>query len=169
MSNRVSGVAVSKPGRESWLMDEVLDTIIPHDPGASMVETRFKSVFLVYSSLDPVNLARIVSAGYHSFMKRFVPALSVFRVGVFRELEDRLSSILANTNLGHVRLITALRGKGKSIASRSLIEGIVRGLGLKPSRRSSKVIDIESIDDLFIIAYGITRYCGPDCILVYPI
>ncbi len=159
------GVAVSRPGRGSWLADELLDTLIPWDPEARVVETRFPGVIAVYTTLDPGQLARIISRGYHSFMKRLTPAMAMVEARGWSDIEALIRGLLTGPP-GRVRLILATRGVGKSLAGRGRLEDLVRSLGFTPSRGARMALAIESLDGLFLGAYGITSPCGPDCVTV---
>ncbi|MEB3773486.1 MAG: hypothetical protein GSR86_00995 [Desulfurococcales archaeon] len=168
MPLRLSGIAVSRPGREAWLADELLDTILPHDPDARVLETRYRGVFLLYSSLEPVDTARIVSRGVHSFMKRYTPAMHTLESPSREGVEGLVYRLLEVLDASAVRLIVSLRGRGKRLGGRSLIEELVRRHGIALSRRARHLIIIESIEDLLIAASGITGSCGYDCITVVP-
>ncbi len=163
----VKGVAVSRPGRGSWLADELLDTLVPWDPGARVEETRFPGVMAVYTSLEPSQLARIVSRGYHSFMKRLTPAMAAAVANSWEDVEELVKSLLAGPPV-RVRLVIATRGAGKELAGRGRVEGLVRSLGFTPSRGARMALVLESLDNLFLGAYGITSPCGPDCMTVTP-
>ncbi len=162
------GIAVSTPGRESWLADEVLDTLIPLDPEARVEETGFRGVLLVYSRLDAWDAARAVSRGYHSFMKRFTPAVYTTKASSMGDVEGLIIRALEDLPRGPIRLLVSVRGEGKAYAGRSMVESLARSLGFTPSRRARMVLAVESVGDLFIAASGITGTCGPSCVTVLP-
>ncbi|MEB3779847.1 MAG: hypothetical protein GSR85_06420 [Desulfurococcales archaeon] len=161
-----SAIAVSKPKRDTWMEEELLDTLIPWDPNAQIKPSGFPGVLLVYTKLDPYQLGRIISSGYHAFVKRVVPAqrclISPSRHDLLREIEE----IVMKYRPGRIRLSTSIRGTGKTIITHSVIEEFLRGLNVVIYRKSKTMLCIESVNELFIITLGEARFCGPDCIMI---
>ena len=169
-------VATSKPKRETWMIEELYDTLIGNGLEAKIVKTRYPGVVLVYTSLEPEKLAKIVYSNYHAFMKRFTPAMSLLNPSksvnnltrrFLAELQSHLDNIisLGAKNTG-VNLIVSIRGDIKYHINRQLIENIILDHNMPINRRSNIMLVVESVDSIAFIASGITRYCGPGCITV---
>ena len=166
-----AAVAVAKPRRDSWLVEELYDTLFTGDPGARVVRTRFPGVLLVYSSLEPARLVPLFRRVEHSFLQRLVPAqrcIAEASPGDPERLVEELARLLAAAEVKEAKLLAVMRGAGKEVygGSRSLEQAMARA-GVKPSRRAHRyVVALESVDRLLVAAAGITRGCGLGCILV---
>ena len=161
------GIAVSRPKRGSWLVEELLDTLVVEDPGARVEATKYPGVFLVYSSLRPSRIAKLVYSGYHSFMKRFVPSQFCGVVASIGELEQFLGSSLGSFIRGRdLRLMVTLRGLLKRLGGERTIRSLLLSLGCSITRKPELVLAVESIDEVVVAALGNTRRCGPDCVAI---
>ena len=161
------GVAVSRPKRDSWLIEELLDTLVPEDPGARVEATRYPGVLLVYSSLRPARLAKLVYSGYHSFMKRFVPSQFCSIASSVEDLEAFLESSLSRAaSGGRLRVMVSLRGVLKRLGGERAVRSLLSRLGYSITRDSSLVLAVESVDEVVVAALGNTRRCGPDCVTI---
>ena len=172
-------VATSKPKRETWMIEELYDTLIGGGLDAEIVKTRYPGVVLVYTNAEPARLSKIVYSSYHAFMKRFTPAMSLVHI---EELHSELAHTIVINNINShidniirlgarrygVNLIVALRGVSKDYVDRRLIENKLLSNNIHTSRRSNIVLVIESVDQFIFIASGITRYCGPGCVTMSP-
>ncbi len=160
------GVAVSKPKRDTWLVEELLDTIVPKDPTVRVEASGYPGVVLVYSSLEPWRLSKLVYSGYHSFMRRFVPSQYCVRVASLGELEalvGRIASLLEGRRL---RLMVSLRGFLKRQGGERIVRARLLDSGCIIDRGSSFALAIESIDEVVVAAMGNTRRCGLDCVTI---
>lgn len=163
------GIAVSKPGRESWLVDEIADSILPRDPGARIERTGFDNVVAIYSEvIPPHELPRLVLRMEQAFLKRLAPVEECVRPGSPGELDRFISGFLASRGVKELQLWVYIRGSGKEIASRGRVERLVRSLGIELGRGATTVFDLESLNEVFTLSLGITRKCGLDCVLILP-
>jgi len=165
-----AAVAVAKPRRDSWLVEELYDTLFPGDPGARVERTRFPGVLLVYTSLEPSRLVALIRRAEHGFLQRLVPAQRCIpnaAPGDPERLVAELASLLAAGGVSQATLIASLRGEGKRLAGgrRSLEEAMARA-GVRPARRARHAVAVESVDTLIVAAAGITRGCGLGCTLI---
>ena len=171
-------VATSKPKRETWMIEELYDTLIGGGLYAEIVKTRYPGVVLVYANIEPARLSKIVYSNYHAFMKRFTPAMSLIHLETRSKLSystiiDEINKHIDNTiRLGAkkhgVNIIVALRGISKSYIDKQLIENKLLSSNIRANRRSNILLIIESVDEFIFMASGITRYCGPGCVTVSP-
>ncbi len=170
MSECPAALIVAKPRRRSWALEEAWDLAVLADVNGYAVETRFPGVIAVYASIDPRAFSRIAYRTSKGFIQRIVPAVKCLNSPSREELGDAIASILAERGQGRgdgLRVIVSLRGEGKRIADDRLVYNLVRSLGLRVDKASRTVLDVESVDETFIVSAGITRPCGNSCIIVY--
>ena len=166
-----AAVAVAKPRRDTWLVEELYDTVFLGDPEARVERTRFPGVLLVYTRLPPERLIPLFRRVEHSFLQRLVPAqrcVAQASPGDPERLVEELARLLASAGVGEARLIAVLRGEGKGLAAgrRALEEAMLRA-GVRPARRAARhAVAVESVDRLLVAAAGITRGCGMECLLI---
>ncbi len=171
-------VATSKPKRETWMIEELYDTLIGGGLHAEIVKTRYPGVVLVYANIEPARLSKMVYSNYHAFMKRFTPAMSLIHIknqdeilhsAIINGIDEHLNNtIRLGAKKYGVNLIVALRGVSKSHINKQLVEDRLLRSNIRTNRRSSIMLIIESVDEFVFIASGITRYCGPGCVTVSP-
>ncbi len=168
MPQLVKALAVSKPSRDYWLEEELLDAFIAGDEGVKVEKTRFPGVLLVLSErLDAHRVSSLASKIEFSFMSRLVPASRVLMGPSRGELFNVILELLEGAPRTPLRVMVTVRGYGKNISGSEEVSSHVSSLGFTVSRRASRAIAVESVDDLFIVAYGITRVCGLNCTLLY--
>lgn len=162
----VKAVAVSKPNRDTWLVEELLDSFTPWDEGVEVTRTRFPGVLLVLSrKLDPATISRLSRRVEFSFMARLVPAVVALHVGAKSELLEALERLLKGVT-EDLDLITVIRGEGKSVVSESDLRSLITGMNYRLRRGARRVLAVESVDRLFVLAVGVIRSCGLNCKLL---
>jgi len=162
----VKAVAVSKPNRDTWLVEELLDSFTPWDEGVEVTRTRFPGVLLVLSrKLDPTTISRLSRRVEFSFMARLVPAVVALHVGAKSELLEALERLLKGVT-EDLDLITVIRGEGKSVVSESDLRSLITGMNYRLRRGARRVLAVESVDRLFVLAVGVIRSCGLNCKLL---
>jgi hypothetical protein len=162
----VKAVAVSKPNRDTWLVEELLDSFTPWDEGVEVTRTRFPGVLLVLSrKLDPATISRLSRRVEFSFMARLVPAVVALHVGARSELLEALERLLKGVT-EDLDLITVIRGEGKSVVSESDLRSLITGMNYRLRRGARRVLAVESVDRLFVLAVGVIRSCGLNCKLL---
>ncbi len=163
----VKAVAVSKPNRDTWLIEELLDALIVGDEEVEVRRTRFPGVLLVLSRrLDPVSVSRLSRRVEFSFMTRLVPALVAMEVRVREELVRTLEEMLRGVRVEELDLMVTVRGEGKDVVSEFDVREVVSRLNYRLRRGAGRVVAVESIDKLFVMAVGVVRSCGLNCKLV---
>ncbi|MCX8195916.1 MAG: hypothetical protein N3F67_02415 [Acidilobaceae archaeon] len=164
MPQLLKAIAVAKPQRESWLTEELYDLLLPLDEEARVERSSFRDVLLVISArLSAAQISAAALRQEFSFMARLVPALLIVKAS---RSEEVLEAIRRVAPRGPVRLMVSLRGRGKGVASEEAIAGSLRSAGVQLDRRAAEAIAVESVDELFVISYGITRKCGLSCTLL---
>jgi hypothetical protein len=162
----VKAVAVSKPNRDTWLVEELLDSFTPWDEGVEVRRTRFPGVLLVLSRrLDPATIARLSRRVEFSFMTRLIPATIALHVEAKSELVGALERLLRGVT-GDLDLIVTIRGEGKSVVSESEVKSLITGMNYRLRRGAVRVLAVESVDRLFVLAVGVIRSCGLNCKLL---
>ncbi|MDM7275515.1 MAG: hypothetical protein P3X22_005280 [Thermoprotei archaeon] len=168
MPQLVKAIAVSKPSREYWLEEELLDALIAGDESVRVERTKFPGVLLVLSErLNAHKVSSLASKMEFSFMSRLVPASRVLKGPGKGEVFSVILELLGGAPRAPLRVIVTVRGHGKRVVSPEEVSSQVSSLGFTVSRRAGRALAVESVDDLFIIAYGITRVCGLNCTLLY--
>ncbi len=151
-------LVTAMPGRDSWALEELLDTVVEADPMAKVEATRYRGTFLVRSSLDPARLARRFLAYTHAFVARVVPVLWC---GPLEEL-DQASWVSARYPGA------ALDVRAREPLKDRLTEALVRQtLGVR-GQGAEYVIDIENVDEVVLVSAGRLRSCGPHCVVLVP-
>ncbi len=157
-------VGTSLPERDSWALEEFMDTVISADPEARVDVTPYRGVLVAYLTRDPVGVATRFLSYTHAFLARVYPVLLCTPRDRLSELVDRLASIVGKVE---VKIEVRLRQP----VSRSLSEDEVRRLlistGMRPGK-SGLVVVIESLYDHFVASYGTAHACGPRCRVVLP-
>jgi hypothetical protein len=162
----VKAVAVSKPNRDTWLVEELLDSFTPWDEGVEVTRTRFPGVLLVLSrKLDPATISRLSRRVEFSFMARLVPAVVALHVEAKSELVGVLERLLRGV-AEDLDLIVTIRGEGKSVVSESDLRSLITGMNYRLRRGARRVLAVESVDRLFVLAVGVIRSCGLNCRLL---
>lgn len=163
----VKAVAVSKPRRERWLVEELLDVLIVGDENVRVEATRFPGVLAVLSEiLTPYDISRLARRLEFSFMSRLVPAVIVKEVSDLRELMETIAEVLGKRGLAEVNLIATIRGDGKKVVTEGKLRDLMMEIGYRFSRSSPTTLAVESIDRIFIVTVGTLRKCGLGCKLL---
>lgn len=150
----VRAVIVAKPQREGWAIEEAYDLLVPIDPSAQVVATRFRDVLVALSSAPSQLISQAAARMEFSFVSRIVPSLVALRSERQEEVLEAMRRISPEALLVEARL----RGRSKEI---------MRGAPLTEARRGLRLF-LEGIDNLFVISYGITKRCGLGCTVVVP-
>ncbi|MEM0497142.1 MAG: hypothetical protein QXR22_02955 [Acidilobaceae archaeon] len=167
MPEFIKGIAISKPKRESWLIEELYDALIPLDESVIIEKTRFQGVLVILSDrLDARTISRAASKAEFSFMSRLIPALVVLVASSRSDIDNAITRLLDGLTRNNIRLIANLRGSGKNLYSKRELTSKIESLGFKVLSRASRVLVIESIDNIVVLSYGNTRRCGLNCILL---
>jgi hypothetical protein len=167
-----TAVIVAKPKRQSWALEEAWDLAVLAHPEGRAEATRFPGVILVYTpDRDAAHFSVIAARGERGFIQRIVPAEHCIEASSRREVLELVASaarkLASSLNVREVRLFFAVRGEGKRILGESdVVEALTRA-GLTSSRKAKAALAVESVDNLFIVASGITYRCGNTCTLIY--
>ncbi|MEM1873190.1 MAG: hypothetical protein QXS85_05020 [Acidilobaceae archaeon] len=165
---QLRGLAVSKPGREAWLYEELYDALVAASLSSRVESTRFKGVFLIYSDASPREIAEsIAEYKTHTATRVLLASMTLARPRR-EELERAVRELLEASRVARVRLILKPRGLGEGLVSERDIASMLELLGARVDPGSRAVLAVESVDDLFLITLGTTRSCGFKCILVSP-
>ncbi len=163
----IKAIAISKPNRDSWLVEELLDAFLIWDESVRIERTRFPGVLLVLSrKLDPITLSKLAMRTTFSFMSRLIPAVTIVEIGTINELAGILERLLREEKIRELNTMITIRGEGKRIASESMIKNIIANMNYTVKKDAKRVIAIESIDELFTIAIGTIKTCGLECKLL---
>ena len=149
-------LVTSLPGRDSWAFEEIGDTVIAADPLARVEATRYRGVFVVFSSRDPYEISSKFVLYTHAFVAWVLPVL-----GCFRDLESLARS--APRPPRPASLEVRLRDPLKRQLSEGAVVRALAGAGVELSKGSELVIFVESLDDLLLLSYGRKVPCGPSC------
>ncbi len=168
-----SAVAVAKPKRARWSLDELWD--LAAYIGGRVVETRYVGVYLIFT--DEVK-------GYEELASVFKEALALYKLSftsrvvvsrscvkargepgtIIADVKNALREALNDMGALTVRVIVSLRGEVKELLDRSMIESFIASLGRRLDRRSNDIIDVEGVDDMVIISWGRGNRCGYGCL-----
>jgi len=163
----VKAVAVSKPNRDTWLVEELLDALIVGDEGVEITRTRFPGVLLVLSrKLDPVTVSKLSRRTEFSFMSRLVPAILTIKVESVGELLGALEEVLRGRPVEELDVWVTIRGEGRNVVSESYVKNMVSTMNYRLRRGAGRVLAVESVDKLFVVAVGTMRSCGLNCRLL---
>ncbi|MEN2999394.1 MAG: hypothetical protein ABDH61_02325 [Acidilobaceae archaeon] len=167
LSQLLKALAIAKPQRESWLLEELYDLLVPLDEDVKVERSGFRDVLLVLSArLQPREICRAAQLMEFSFMSRLVPGTKVARATRPEELYRALEPLLPSGR--RLKLMVSLRGRGKEVVREEELERYVSSRGNLLSRQSREVLVVESIGEVFVLSYGITHKCGLSCTLVVP-
>ncbi len=167
-----TAVIVAKPKRQSWALEEAWDLAVMAHPESRAEPSRFPGVILVYTpDGDSRRLSIMAARGERGFIQRIVPAEICIAGAEKNDVVNAVESIIGRKSAlmgeGRLRLIVSVRGEGKRVVDKRAIEEIVASKNLRIDRNARVALAVESVDSLFVIALGITRSCGPSCLLVY--
>jgi hypothetical protein len=158
-------VGTSLPGRDSWALEEFMDTVITADPEAEVRSTEYRGVFVAYSLREPIALATRFLSFTHAFLARVYP---VMLCGGPQELDSLVSALLSHVRVSEARLEVKLREPlSRQLTESRVVSSIAAG-GLRPSKRSELVVLVETLWDLVLLSYGRLASCGPRCRLLLP-
>ena len=157
-------VGTSLPGRDSWALEEFMDTVISADPRARVELTRYRGVFVAYLARDPAEVAAKFLAYTHAFLARVYPVLLC---APKERLSDLLSGIASLVREGQAKLEVRLREPISRSVSEDDVKRLITSAGVRPGRSGSHLI-IESLYDYFVASYGTAHACGPKCRVIVP-
>ncbi|MFN4046172.1 MAG: hypothetical protein ACK4H7_02395, partial [Acidilobaceae archaeon] len=130
MPQLVKALAVSKPSREYWLEEELLDALMAGDENVRVERTRFPGVLLVLSErLDACEVSSLASKIEFSFMSRLIPASRVLKGPDKGEVFNIILELLGGAPRAPLRVIVTVRGYGKRIVSPGEVSSHVSSLG----------------------------------------
>ncbi len=156
-------IITSKPKRESWAYEELWDTLFEIDPNLKVVRSKFKGVYLVYLSSNPLEIYNSFTRYTHAFISTVVPSLLCKNVN---ELKGEISSLIAcvRSFFGFKSVYLKLRGRSKVLQ-----EYLPEGLRVVDIPRDlEKTFVLEGIEDIIILSIGEFRSCGPGCHVLRP-
>ncbi len=160
-----SVVATSLPGRDSWALEEFMDTVTSADPGAIIRTTEYRGVFVAISSKDPVSIAARFLSYTHAFLARVYPVMFCDDAGRLGELVDSLARALSGRR---VKLEIRLREPVSTRLREEDVRSLLLSKGLETGRTEIVVI-FESLQDKLLGAYGTQHRCGPRCRVFLPL
>lgn len=161
-------VVTAKPGKTSWALDEVADTIFYVDPEAMVSEAGYEGVIVVKARASITEVVRTIKRFEYAFISFITPILFECTKTTAEDVASvvaRLAGVLSKGGES-VALRVKLRGKSKEVVDASLIERVLASLGIKFRRRSHRILVIEGIDDYVGVGAGNTRPCGVGCTFV---
>lgn len=158
-------VVTSLPGRDSWALEELMDTVVARDPSAKFEATGYRGVVEVYSSLSPNEIARQFLLYQHAFIARVVPVLAC---STLEKLGDAIARLIPQGLSAGLEFKVRVPLKGK--VSEDDIKKILRSAGvLLQGREANLKIVLESVRSCFLISLGEWRSCGPHCAVLIPV
>ncbi|MEM1904570.1 MAG: hypothetical protein QXP64_00330 [Acidilobaceae archaeon] len=167
--SQLKGVAVSKPGRDAWLFEELYDSLIAVDTSSRVEPTRFRGVYLLFSSAKPREITEsILKYRTHSATRVVLASKALYSSSKTTVLSV-IKELVESTGARSLRLFYKTRGEGESVISREDIFELLRSLNVFSTPSSKQALALESIDHLFIISLGNTLSCGLRCVLIAPL
>lgn len=150
-------IVVCRPGREKRTLQDLLDLVFPYDPQASGKVTIFKSIVLLFTSLPPCRLKKLLKKYPIRSLVRMKRGV-IYKVTKEPELLERgLSEILDDLKAvfpSNIDIEVKPRGvwKKKTDKIEEVIGSFLKasrggGLGGAPSKR----LMLEFIEDLVVI------------------
>ncbi|WP_048812881.1 hypothetical protein [Acidilobus saccharovorans] len=158
-------VVTSLPGRDSWALEELMDTVVARDPSARFEATGYRGVVEVYSSLSPDEIARQFLLYQHAFIARVVPVLACSTPERLGEAMARLVPKGLSAGL-ELKVRVPLKGRVSEGAVKEALR--VAGVALRGREANLKVV-VESVGDCLLISVGEWRSCGPHCAVLVPV
>ncbi len=159
--NCPSAIATTYTGKTLRGLRELRDIIFPKDPSVRVETANYPDVLLIYTSLPKEDLRNLLISKKPSVVARIVIAdkcLRVSRENYFQQIiENSLELISSKTNTS-INFYVDCISRGRIIESCRVLEIEIgriikeRGLGKVSFKNPSKVLKIEVVDDIVIIA-----------------
>jgi hypothetical protein len=166
LSQCPKAVVTSKPKREWWAKQEILDAVAI-DETARVEETIFRGIYLVYSDLSSHGIYELFRAFEYSFIKRIIIVDKC--IGCSRkDLESYIRSI-KNSIEDKVCVRGRLRGSCKKVLDESTVDSIISSFGKHVTRKASLCLDVESFDSFLVVSVGHVRPCNFECEILEPL
>ncbi len=161
-------IITAKPGKTSWALEEVADTLLYVDPNAEVVQTVYEGVMIAKARTSIAEAVRVIKRFEYAFISFITPVLIKCIEASTNDVINTIAGVVRRVagEASQIALRVKLRGKSKEIVSESLIEEVLTSRGVKLSRKASKILVVEGIDDYVGVSYGSTRPCGAGCTLV---
>jgi len=161
-------IITAKPGRTSWALEEVADTLLYIDPDAEVVQTVYEGVMIAKAKTSIAEAVRVIKRFEYAFISFITPVLIKCIEASTNDVINIVADIARRvaSKYSQVALRVKLRGKSKEIITESLIAEVLTSAGVRLSRKASKILVVEGIDDYVGVSYGNTHSCGAGCTLV---
>jgi hypothetical protein len=163
-------VAIAKPKRIKWCLEELLDFATYLE--GKVHETSYPGVCLVEleNKNDISKINESLRIYKFSFAKRLVITYKCVkeRDQLVQIIRDILNIIILLFNINSVRIIYSLRGRSKEYLTKETISILLKEYMLTENRHSHLILDLEGLDKVVALSFGLARSCGYDCLLVKP-
>ncbi|MCE4608586.1 MAG: hypothetical protein F7B61_06500 [Caldisphaeraceae archaeon] len=153
-------VASSLPSKEFWAYEELYDTVFEADEEAAVVRSKYKGVFLVYTKKTGAVLNNFFRY-QHAFLGKVLP-VKICDL----DIRDLIRKSIELLSVKEVRLMLHIREPLKGKVHEDYILFLIASEGLRLGKRSKFIFAIESIGNIFLSSFGITRKCGPHCYML---
>jgi len=139
-------------GKEGGAAAEVLDCILPLDPGASVRSCGFGGVLLLEASLDPDRVAESIRGSLCRLVRSIVPVDQLVRSDL-----SEIEKAVASRAEGGSKIAVRCRRRGSSLPSPREVERIVgrrlKGLGcFVDLKNPDQIVRIEIIGEVTAIS-----------------
>jgi len=154
------GIATAKPGREGWAYEELWDLAVEADGSGTVERTRYRGVYLLYAS--PVKLVSVARSDNLAFVRKLIISSKCYKIKQLNksDIVNYFSNRMDEPGCVDLRL----RGKSKDL----IVEYNKRmGAEVRKARKPcNRMVVVEGVDDIIIVAVGKVASCGPYCTLV---
>ncbi|GAB6147922.1 hypothetical protein JCM10135_04630 [Stetteria hydrogenophila] len=162
-------IVTAKPGKTSWAIEEVADTLIPLDPEAEVSRTPYEGVILARAKTSVAEAVRAFKRFEYAFIAFITPVLVRCVNPSPGDVAEAVRLVLRRhpEGPGSVLVRVKLRGRSKRVASEREVREILAALGFSVARRGPRrILVVEGVDDYVGVSFGNTWQCGVKCTLV---
>ena len=151
-------MATAKPWNIARAVEELGDSIYPHDSEVAVIESRkYKSLIYIYSVIDVWRLFRLVVSEPPAYVERVVPVEKIIPGGL-DEVVGYVVSVIDkhnyNSNLLNVEVKPRgmfIKGDEKHVAAS--VAKLLAMQGVRVRRHADKVVKIEDTEYGIVVAF----------------
>lgn len=157
MTSTLKLVITTPAGKEDQAINEVIDILLSLDENVKVEKTKYPGVIVVYSSLNPHDLARILYTSPTSTIIRIVPCDICVKTSI-KSIVKAVLNLTEKVFNSNIKFMVDCIRRGRKVESSLDVEKyvgweIVRKYGSKVSfSKPDYIVKIEVIDEITCIA-----------------
>ncbi len=153
---RLKLLATTKPWNIVRAIEELGDSIYPHDSEVAVVESRrYKTLIYIYSVIDARRLFRLVVSEPPAYVERIVPVEKIIPGGL-GEAVEYVVSVIGKHSSNSLNVEVKPRGifiKGDEKHVAASVAKLLAMQGIRVRRHADKVVKIEDTEYGIVVAF----------------